>query len=164
MRIEVDGTSPIVQLLPTQVGTGPNLGKVAVCWRASDLHLGPKPVMIFWRPDKPSAPWQPITTTPIENTGSYAWTVPASVPPRFHVRVDVVDTAGNRGWAETSEGPPVYVDRTRPRSRIIGLDPSARARDRSARPCGSASGQPGPHVGNGSPSLPAFRPVAPPGR
>ena len=51
---------------------------------------------------------------------------PANVPPRFHVKVEVADTAGNRGAAETSDGTPVVVDRTRPRSRIIGLDPSAR--------------------------------------
>ncbi len=125
--VEVDATPPTVQLLPAQVGTGANLGKVAIRWRASDLHLGAKPVMLSWRSDQPAAQWQTITPEPIPNTGTYTWTVPATIPPRFHLRVDVIDTANNRGWAETTEGPPVYVDRTRPRSRIIGLDPSARS-------------------------------------
>jgi hypothetical protein len=123
--VEVDGTAPHVQLDPPQVGTGPHLGKVAIRWRGSDLHLGPRPVSIAWRADQPGAPWHPIADR-IENTGQYIWTVPPNVPPRFHLRVDVVDTVGNRGTAETAEGNPVIVDRTRPRSRIIGLDPSAR--------------------------------------
>ena len=51
---------------------------------------------------------------------------PAEVPSKFHLRVDVLDTLGNLGSAETTETGPVIVDRARPRSRIIGLDPSAR--------------------------------------
>ena len=50
-----------------------------------------------------------------------------AVPPRFHLKVEAVDEAGNRGAAETSESGAVIVDRTRPRSRILGLDPSALA-------------------------------------
>jgi hypothetical protein len=127
MRVEIDSTPPTVQMLPPQVGNGPNLGKVAVHWRASDLHLGPKPILISWRPDQPGAQWQPITPEPVANTGTFTWSVPANGPARFHLRVDALDAAGNRGFSETSDGPPVIVDRTRPRSRIIGLDPSARA-------------------------------------
>lgn len=126
LLVEVDSTPPTVQILPTKVWTGPNLGKVDVRWRASDPHIPAKAVVISWRAEQPGAQWQPITPEPIPNTGTFTWTVPPAVPPRFHLRVDVVDSAHNRGWAETTEGPPVYVDRTRPRSRIIGLDPSAR--------------------------------------
>jgi hypothetical protein len=126
--VEVDGTPPAVQMLPTQVGTGPNLGKVVVRWRASDTHMPREAVVISWRPDQPGAEWQPITPRPIANTGSFTWDVPPNTPAKFHLRVDVLDGALNRAFAETTEGPPVYVDRTRPRSRIIGLDqPSARA-------------------------------------
>jgi hypothetical protein len=52
--------------------------------------------------------------------------VPPNLPPRFHLRVDAIDTVGNRGSAETTDMGPVIVDRARPRSRIIGLDPSDR--------------------------------------
>jgi hypothetical protein len=124
--VEVDSTPPQVQLSAPVVGTGANAGKVAVYWRASDMHLGPKPVQISWRPDQPGARWQPVTE-PMENTGKFVWAVPADVPPRFHLRVDAVDTVGNRGYAETPENAAVIVDRAKPKSRIIGLDPSVRS-------------------------------------
>jgi hypothetical protein len=125
MWVEIDSTSPQVQLDPVRVGTGTNAGKVAITWRATDAHLASRPVIISYRPDQPGAAWQPITDR-IENTGRFIWTVPANAPPRFHLRVDVLDTLGNRGFAETTETGPVLVDRTRPRGRIIGLDPSGR--------------------------------------
>jgi hypothetical protein len=110
-----------VQLLTPVVGSGKNMGKVAIQWRASDVHLGPRPVLISWRPEPAGSRWQPVAEG-LENNGTFVWTVPATVPARFHVRVDVVDEAGNRGFAETTEGAPVHLDRTRPRTRIIGLD------------------------------------------
>lgn len=126
MTVEVDSSPPAVQMQPPQVGTGKSLGKVRVRWTASDVHLGAKPVTISWRPDQAGARWQQVAG-PIENAGYYDWTVPTTVPARFHLRVDVVDTAGNRGFAETVESGPVVLDRARPRSRIIGLDQNARA-------------------------------------
>jgi hypothetical protein len=124
--VEVDSTPPAVQLLAVKVGAGQSLGKVAISWRASDSHLGPKSAQLSWRPDQPGAAWQPIAQG-LDANGEFVWNIPSGVPPRFHVRVEVVDEAGNRGFAETTEGAPVIVDRTRPRTRILGLDPSARA-------------------------------------
>lgn len=123
--VEVDATPPLVQLQPPQVGTGVNSGKVAIAWRASDLHLPPKSVSLFWRPDQPGADWQTLAEGQ-DNAGQYVWTVPASVPPRFHLKVEAVDSVGHHGTAETTDMGPVMVDRSRPRSRIIGLDPNAR--------------------------------------
>jgi hypothetical protein len=123
--VEVDSTPPTVQLDAPIVGIGQNLGKIAIRWRASDLHPAPQPVTIAWRADQPGASWYSIVEH-VENTGQYVWTVPPNAPARFHLRVDVVDAAGNRGSAETLEGTPVIVDRARPRSRILGLDPAAR--------------------------------------
>ena len=125
MWVEIDSTPPNVQLDPPKVGTGANAGKIAIQWRAADLHIATKPVSIWWRPDLPGARWRPIVDR-VENTGKYIWTLPPEVPAKFHVRVDVLDTLGNRGSAETTETGPVIVDRARPRSRIIGLDPSTR--------------------------------------
>jgi hypothetical protein len=136
--VEVDSSPPRVQLTAPQVGSGANLGKIAILWRGTDLHLGPQPVTISWRADQPGAAWHPIADR-IENTGKYIWTVPPNVPPRFHLRVDLADTVGNRGSAETTEGAPVIVDRARPRSRIIGLDPSARSGRLAAPVAGSGA-------------------------
>lgn len=131
--VEVDMTPPAVQLDPPKVGAGASAGKVAISWRAADPHLAARPVVLSYRPDRPDAIWQQITP-PLENTGQYVWTLPAGVPPRFHLRIDAFDSLGNRGSAETTDTGPVIVDRTRPRSRIIGLDPSARAAGPSAHP------------------------------
>ncbi len=125
--VEVDTTPPDVQLLPTRIGTNQHIGKIAIYWRATDLHLQAKPIRLFWRGEQAGARWTPITSEPIENVSPYVWTVPANIPPRFHLRIEVLDEAGNRGFAETTETGPVIVDRTRPRSRIIGLDRSAGA-------------------------------------
>ncbi len=124
--VEVDASPPAVQLDPVQVGTGVNSGKIAITWRATDLHLAPKSVSLSWRPDQPGAAWQPMVAGQ-ENAGRYIWIVPQNVPPRFHVRVEAVDTVGHRGFAESTESGPIMVDRSRPRTRIIGLDPNARS-------------------------------------
>jgi hypothetical protein len=124
--VEVDSTPPTVQIAPPQIGVGRHVGKVAIAWRATDLHLAPRPVTLSWRADQPNAAWQPITG-PLENTGRYIWTVPANVPPKIHIRVEVADTAGNHASADTVDLGAVIVDRTRPRGRITGLDTGNRA-------------------------------------
>ncbi len=126
LTVEVDSTAPVVQMRAPVVGVGENVGKVAIFWKASDAHLMAKPVTILWRPDQQGAPWQPIATAIDNNLGKYIWTVPANLPPKVHIRVEVIDSAGNRGYSETAEGSPVLIDRTRPKTKIIGLDPSAR--------------------------------------
>ena len=60
---------------------------------------------------------------------------PRPAPQRFHLKVEAIDTVGHRGSAETTDMGPVVVDRSRPRSRIIGLDPTVRSgTGPSARP------------------------------
>ena len=87
---------------------------------------------LSWRAaDQPGARWVPIAE-PMENTGQYVWAVPLNVPPRFLIRVDVLDTAGNHGSAETPE--PIAIDRARPRSRILSLDPIRTGARAVARP------------------------------
>ncbi len=129
--VEVDSSGPAVKLDPPRmVGT-----KLVITWHAGDPHPAPRPVMISVKPDTPDGKWQLITPAPIENTGQYTWTVPAGCPPRIHVRVDVRDSMGNMGFAETTETGAVLVDRSKPKGRIIGLDPSARdGTGPSARP------------------------------
>ncbi|WP_406697190.1 hypothetical protein V5E97_39980 [Singulisphaera sp. Ch08] len=124
--VEVDSTPPSVVMpkAPT-VGTGQFAGKVAIYWQATDFHLPSHPVTIFWRPERGGENWQPIGP-PMENKGRTIWNVPPNVPPRIHLRIEVVDTVGNIGSIETTDVGPVIVDRSHPKSRIIGLDPAAK--------------------------------------
>ena len=113
---------------PRRSAQGAHAGKVAVSWQASDLHLADRSVSLFWRSDQPGSPWQPIPDGQAqENTGQFIWAVPPDLPPKFHIRAEAIDTVGNRGGAETTDSGPVIVDRSRPRIRILGLDPNARA-------------------------------------
>ena len=130
--VEVDSSGPAVRLDPPRmVG-----GKLLIAWHASDPHPAPRPVMISIRADgSTDGRWTPITPAPIDNSGQFTWTVPAGCPPKIHVRVDVRDALGNIGSAETAEGNAVLVDRSKPKGRIIGLDPAARdGSGPSARP------------------------------
>ena len=121
-----------VQLDPPQVGTGPNSGKVAIPWRATDLHLAPQPVVdpLAARPARGAVaadrrgPGEhgPVTSGPSRRT----------VPPG--------STSGSRSPTPSAtaarprppNAAPIIVDRSRPRSRIIGLDPNARTGARPA--------------------------------
>ncbi|MDG3006876.1 hypothetical protein [Paludisphaera mucosa] len=126
--VEVDSTPPRVHLYNPEIGTGVHAGKVAISWRAEDLHLAPKPVSICWRPDQPGAAWVPVEQAQGQQAaGQFVWAVPPNFPPKFHVRVEAVDAAGNRGGTETTDANPVIVDRSRPKSRIIGLDSDSRS-------------------------------------
>jgi hypothetical protein len=119
--VEVDSTAPVVQVQPAQVGTGLNAGKVAISWKATDLHLPAKSVTLSWRPDQPGAQWQSIADG-LDNAGQFIWNVPPAISERFHLKVEAIDSVGHKGSAETTESGPISVDRSRPRSRIIGLD------------------------------------------
>ena len=124
--VEVDATAPVVQLDRPRIGIGQSAGKILITWRATDPHLGSRPISLFYRPDRPDASWAPIREADhIDNTGRFVWTLPGNVPPRFHLKLDAVDTLGNIGTVETTDGGPILVDRTRPKGRIVGLDPAA---------------------------------------
>ena len=124
--VVVDMTEPAIRLDPPRVN--PETGKLTITWKATDPHLGPRPVVLSYR-DRPDSIWQEIAKS-LPNSGRYDWTLPPNVAPRFQIRIDVLDTLDNRGTAESA---PVIVNRARPKSRIIGLDPSARANGRALR-------------------------------
>jgi len=92
-----------------------------VTWRASDPHLAPRPVVLSYRAEGTEGEWTRIAG-PLENTGQYVWVVPPGVPPKFRIQIEVLDSVGHRGVAET---PAVVVDRAKPKGRILGLDPGS---------------------------------------
>jgi hypothetical protein len=67
----------------------------------------------------PEAAWTRLAGA-LENTGQFNWVVPPGIPPEFRIRLEVLDSVGRRGAAETV---PVLVDRAKPRGWTIGLDP-----------------------------------------
>ena len=127
MWVEVDSQPPSVILEPPRSGRGTNMGKVEIRWRASDAHLADRPVMIYYREDRPDSPWVPIGER-MDNLARYIWTVPESIPPRFHLKVEAQDTLGNKGSDDTLNLGPVLLDRARPRGRILGLEPGSTSR------------------------------------
>jgi hypothetical protein len=116
--IEVDSSGPVVKLDPIRVVGS----KAILTWHSNDPHPLGRSVLISVKADTPESQWQPITPAPIENNGKFTWILPPNCPPRVHFRVDVTDSLGNRGFAETTETGAILVDRTKPRGRITGLD------------------------------------------
>jgi hypothetical protein len=72
-----------------------------------------RPIQIYYREDKAGSNWIPVTDR-IENSGRYVWVVPATIPPRFHLKVTAVDKIGNVGEAETIDTGPILLDRAPP--------------------------------------------------
>jgi hypothetical protein len=119
--VEVDATPPAVSVGQPKIGKGQHAGKVLITWKATDGHIAPQPISLFYREDKPEAPWVPIEEGR-ENNGRYVWSPQGSIPPRFHIKVEAVDTFGNRGSSDSQDYGAILLDRAKPKGRIIGLE------------------------------------------
>jgi hypothetical protein len=113
--VEVDTTSPLVQLRPSE--SLANDGHLDIRWTAQDKNLSPEPVHLFYR-TRPDAPWQPIARN-LKNDGLYRWAFPRDVGPQFFFKVEVADQAGNVGRAETQQ--PILLDMSEPRVQVVGI-------------------------------------------
>ncbi len=113
--IEVDTTSPFLQLRPVEVL--PQNGAIEIRWTATDKNLGADPVNLFFR-TRPDAPWQVVARN-VKNDGVHRWSFPRDVGSQFHFKVEVADLAGNVARAETSA--PVVLDMTEPRASVVGV-------------------------------------------
>lgn len=116
--VVVDQTPPQVQLLPLEQGRGRNTNKILIKWEYTDEYPSDKPISLYYSTTGQS-PWQPITG-PIDNTGSFIWTMGPGVPSRFYVRIEARDVAGNVQTAETPQ--PVLIDLSRPTAKIIDIE------------------------------------------
>jgi hypothetical protein len=132
MRVVVDVTAPQLDLFPP-VGDPNNSNTLVIQWKAADKNFTDDPITIEWS-DKPSGPWQPVaaandlvqpasTATPsarrLPNTGSFAWHVPAGLPPRVYLKVVARDSAGNEKTVITRD--PVLIDLVKPRAKVSGI-------------------------------------------
>lgn len=138
--IEVDATSPFVQLQPIDMVSGG--GAIDIRWTASDLNMSPEPVSIFYR-STPTGQWLPVARN-IKNDGSYRWQFPRDIGAQFYLKLEVADMAGNLTKVETPT--PILLDMTEPEATIAdvtGIQPRA--------PMGTPTAPPG---GNGPANLP----------
>ncbi len=113
--IEVDTTSPFLQLRPVEVL--PQNGAIEIRWTATDKNLGAEPVNLFFRV-RPDAPWQVVARN-VKNDGVHRWNFPRDVGSHFYFKVEVADLAGNVARAETPN--PVVLDMTEPRASVVGV-------------------------------------------
>ncbi|MCS7020246.1 MAG: hypothetical protein NZU63_00285 [Gemmataceae bacterium] len=136
LRVIVDVTPPQVEIYPP-VGDPQQPHTLLLQWKATDKHWGAHPILLEWS-DKPNGPWQPVVSSTSEvqpaaaaspasvatgrwlpNTGSYAWRVPAGLPPRVYLKVTARDAAGNVREVVTRD--PILVDLVKPKARISGI-------------------------------------------
>jgi hypothetical protein len=118
VQVEVDLTSPVVQLLGVQPDPNPENHSVTILWKASDKNLGPQPIALSWARET-AGPWFPITSQ-LENTGSYVWRLPAGLPPQVWLRVEAADLAGNVAMVQTPEA--IVVDRSATKEGLVTIN------------------------------------------
>ncbi|VTR98928.1 hypothetical protein [Tuwongella immobilis] len=128
VEVVIDTQAPMVTLKEAKVIPNGERGNyLSIQWEASDPHLAPQPVYIDYASAPDGAPFNPKTADwrtiaeKRDNSGSFMWPVPNADPYRFHVRIQVIDRAGNRGEAITKE--PVIVDLFTPKSEILDVIP-----------------------------------------
>jgi hypothetical protein len=119
--VVVDQTPPQLELLPFEFGRGKNNNKLLISWKCTDDNLDDRPVSLFYSTTG-EAPWLAIAQ-PVENSGSYLWTVDPSAMPRFYLRIEARDAAGNTQTIESQQ--PVVIDLSRPTAKIIDVESPA---------------------------------------
>jgi hypothetical protein len=112
IEVVVDETPPQIELLPLRQGRDQNADKVLIQWSYSDAFPAEQPISLYYAADA-SGPWHRISDW-MENTGKFVWKVDNDLPPRFLVRVEARDRAGNMRTAETPK--PVALHPTSPAS------------------------------------------------
>jgi hypothetical protein len=116
VSVEVDCTAPVAEMYAVEADPR-RKDALFLQWKASDKNLAAKPISLRWA-EKPAGPWQDIAVD-IPNTGRHEWLMPAKLPYRIFLRLEVRDLAGNTCVAETDQ--PVLVDLVEPDGGITGI-------------------------------------------
>ncbi len=94
--VQVDRTTPFVQLLELRPDTGFNQNReVNLRWKSQDDAMNDRPVSLFFKPEGGTS-FQTIAELQ-QGTSDYRWTVPSSVQGRVTVKAVALDRAGNTG-------------------------------------------------------------------
>ena len=118
IRVCVDQSAPVAQLLPLRQGQGSNNNQVLIEWSVQDDMLAEQPVALSFA-DNPAGPWRPITGW-TENTGRHIWTINEPLKQRVYIRLEARDAAGNSVIAQAEH--PLLVDLSRPTARIVDVE------------------------------------------
>ncbi|QDT50230.1 Ser-Thr-rich glycosyl-phosphatidyl-inositol-anchored membrane family protein [Symmachiella dynata] len=119
MVIVVDITPPELRLLPLEQGQGVANNQILIQWDMEDQNLAEEPITLYYG-GSAAGPWHPIAGAH-RNTGRYLWKVGQGVPSKLYIRIQAQDAAGNTQTASTDY--PVLVDLSRPRARIVDIEP-----------------------------------------
>lgn len=116
--IEVDATSPFVQLQP--IDMVPGSGAIDIRWTANDTNIAAEPVSLFFR-TRTDGTWQPIARN-VKNDGVYRWAFPRDIGQQFYLKLEVADLAGNVTRVETPT--PILLDLTEPVATLVDVTPA----------------------------------------
>ena len=125
MWVEIDGIPPTSSSIPPRSAPGRTPASSPSSRATPTCPSPPRPSPCGGGPTSPAHAGGRSSTASRTRASTSGPSRPRH-PSKFHIRINVLDTLGNRGSAETTETGPVIVNRARPRSRIIGLDPSTR--------------------------------------
>jgi hypothetical protein len=155
--VQVDETPPKVELGPVIVGEGDKQGTIRVQWRASDEFLADNPITIYYSTN-PQGPWQ-LLEKDVENSGVKDCSI-ENLPFEFYLRIEAVDRAGNKSYAQTRDL--VKVDLSIPKVVDITVNPSVTPE--SSPPSGGTGPESGENPSNSTSSFPpaTSKPAAPP--
>lgn len=117
--VEVDLSTPVVNLHDVKQGLGQAARQITIEWSAKDKNLTRRPITLSYS-TLAYGRWVPIAAN-LENTGTYKWTMPKSVPARFWLKVEAIDQVGNVGVAKTPGA--IEIDLKEPTINIIGVEP-----------------------------------------
>jgi hypothetical protein len=112
----VDLTPPEVQL--TEVTPNIDSKQVTIGWKASDKNFSRTPVSVSYA-ETEAGPWRVVAAN-LENTGRFIWQMPTGTPPRFIVRVEATDLAGNVTRAQSAK--PLLLDNSTPTVSITNVE------------------------------------------
>jgi hypothetical protein len=117
----VDDEPPHVDLLGVTRDESTAAGGLVIRYAARDPLLVPRGARLLYSPNA-EGPWATIAEG-LDSQGEYRWQPDRSVPARVHVRIEVIDAAGNVGKASTAEA--ITVATPRFVGKLGGLRPAA---------------------------------------
>ena len=127
--LEVDTTFPSAKLGYAQVlaNEGKDGSALFVKWEAKDKNLGEKPIRLLLAESR-EGPYIPFGE-PLANTGEFRWPVPANIPPKMFLKMEVMDAAGNLTQVEHPSA--LLMDPARPKGKVLAVRPAKAANSTS---------------------------------